>query len=122
MKTLASSIAVALALSTLPALAGGIVFDQGNFATELHSGPNCTQADAAASLRKEYLTIVATLPQEAGQYRYIARMDGKRYFFGTTVATTNCRLTIITDRADREQPWCQYMPGIRNVCPMVMAP
>ncbi len=80
----------------------------------------CSHAAALSSLHNKGMTLVAELPRTDTLWRFL--VDYKQQYFGASVhaATSSCRLDLV-NKVKYQHPWCEYLPGIRNQCPMTFA-
>lgn len=106
------------AAATGPAFAGGFAIDRAAVAGTLAPAENCGYDRARAALQNNQMQFVADVPRTPAAYRFIMQWKGE--VWGANVYTANCKVDVVY-RPALQHPWCEYMPGIRLQCPMVMA-
>ncbi len=115
LRTLVS--ALLFAAASAPAIAGGFTVDRAPLANQLAPSENCGYDRARAAIKNFGMTFLADVPRTATAYRFIVHWKSDNW--GATVATNDCRINEIPKPA-KQHPWCEYMPGIKLQCPMVM--
>lgn len=112
-------LAIAALMAIAPVHAGGVGrMDRAPNSGVFVQDDACNHTQALSTLNSQGMSLVSEVPRTPAAWRFI--VNYKQQLFGASVYAANCKVELIR-HIDQIRPWCEYLPGIRQQCPLGLA-